>query len=522
MAEFNPSPHDRLRIGGHSYEVMPHPSVPSFAFGQEGRKAFVYQLGNETEGTYYALKKFKQAYRVPELVDICNSLARFSGWPGLEVCNRRCLQAGIDDDAMAEFPDLEYAVLMPWITGSTWYDVVVGEKPFSKVDALTIAAATTQVLAALEESGLAHCDIAAPNVIINLASRQTHLIDVEDLFAPGFEVPGALPAGTAGYAHLTASSGLWNPYADRFAGAVLIAEMVSWHDQRIRKASDEEHFFGPAEMQQDCQRYQLMLTVLKELDLRLGELFEQAWRSPTLDSCPPFKDWNTVIKEAYHLVEMSKLVSNWQPIMAAAPAASVEPSLPIVPEPISVPPQPHVERTTSAIQPPPSSSPSPIVPPAPKTQMPVATSQPQVGPAGKIVAPPAANPVLGWRPLGVTVVEDHTTTASSTGIESATPVVATPSPVEEQPLKPLLDLSHVDKLNRPLLVWSESPGAEFYILEESTTPGFDSPKEHRVKSSETRWRPILGRSGRLYYRVQGRSADISSPWSDTLEIRIKD
>ena len=297
MADFNPSPHDRVAIGGLIYQVMPHPAVPTFAFGQEGRKAFVYQLSGGQDKSLHALKVFKVAYRLPELVGICDQLARFSQWPGLEVCDRQCLNYDRQGDILGQYPDLEYAVLMPWIGGSTWYDMVIGMTPLSRLEAVTFANAVAQVMAALEEAGLAHCDISAANIIINATTQRAHLIDIEDLYAPGFNPPAALPAGTDGYAHKTAVNGLWGPEADRFSAAVLMAEMSAWHHPQIRKDAEDEHYFDPSELQQDSPRYQLMIGVLNDLDPRLAELFQEAWFSDTLDECPPLQAWQEVISD---------------------------------------------------------------------------------------------------------------------------------------------------------------------------------------------------------------------------------
>jgi hypothetical protein len=87
-------------------------------------------------------------------------------------------------------------------------------------------------------------------------------------------------------------------------------------------------------------------------------------------------------------------------------------------------------------------------------------------------------------------------------------------------LRPVLDLSHVDKRNRPHLVWSESLGATHYLLQESNTPEFESPKEFKLKADDTRWNPVWGRSGRLFYRVRARSEDEDGPWSEVLSLRI--
>ena len=311
--------------------------MPSFAFGQEGRKALVFQVSGGASNAQYALKIFKQAFRVPDLVEVCDGLAQYSTWRGLEVCDRVCLHRPEHADAIDKYDDLEYAVLMPWITGSTWYDIVVSETPLTRVDALTFANATAQVLAALEESGLAHCDVAAPNIIINATTGMAHLIDVEDMFAPGFAPPGALPAGTDGYAHLTASTGLWNRHADRFAGAVLIAEMAAWHDPEIRDKADEEHYFGAQEMQQDVPRYQLIKRVLTDLDPPLAELFEQAWFSEELSDAPALKEWQDAVDEVYRRVRLEKVAPEWRSIIPTGVDVDIESAPPVTVAPIAPP-----------------------------------------------------------------------------------------------------------------------------------------------------------------------------------------
>lgn len=594
MREFNPEPNTRVTIGGYEYTVKPHPSVPAFAFGQEGRKAFVYQVsGGVMPHELWALKKFKPVYRVPEMVEVCDSLARFAQWRGLEVCARQVLRQGPYNDVLSVYPDLEYAVLMPWVTGSTWYDIIVSETPLSRFEALTFANATSQVLASLEEAGLAHCDIAAPNIIINVNTGRAHLIDVEDLYAPGFASPSALPAGTEGYAHQTASTGLWKPTGDRFAGAVIMAEMAAWHDPRIRKKSEEEHYFGGHEMQQDGARYQLMYEVLASLHADLADLFEQAWFSETLEDCPPLSAWAVVINEVHHRESLAKVVNSWQPIVVpgiempqpeprtAAPAIARQAEvrdeprqIPAEPEEeISAPPAPQPAVQKSAAQ---VSAPAPV-------NIPQATPPPQ--PVSK---PPAINvatsggPVVEWVPLTV-----PTTPAPSQGNGSPQvnrPII-TPAPLEtstEAPLenpvnlrqaeqiaeptqlaepslvlpdphaaltqmqpvpdlpdledyqeaqaddaaevvhgtKPVLDVSHIDRRNRPFLVWTENSHATGYQLHEADNPDFNGAKEFKIKAQDTKWHPHWGRSGRLFYRVRAVIGDRVGPWSDTLSLRI--
>jgi serine/threonine protein kinase len=585
MAEFNPSPHDSVVIGGQTYRVMPHPAVPTFAFGQEGRKAFVYQVAQGGNGARYALKKFKEAYRVSALVDVCDALARFAAWPGLEVCARECLHYPTHRDALDDYPDLEYAVLMPWIVGSTWYDIIIGMRPLSRLQAIGIANATAQVLTALEESGLAHGDIAAANVIVNwndtARAGTAHLIDVEDLYAPGFSPPGALPAGTDGYAHQTASEGLWGPYSDRFAGAVILAEMAAWHVAEIRKKAEEEHYFAANEMQVDSPRYRLMHQVLADTHPALGDLLAQAWESETLEDCPRMQDWYDAIYDVYHQEKLAEVVSVWQPIALpkeGLPDAAPRSSPILSPTPAPEPEPAQSEQATqpaaaeqAAPAPSPAISPPPVPPPAP----------PSIGTASvpaQISPPPAEGPVIEWRPIvpagGLGALSGNGLASrplTPLPVEPAEPVEAPvvdderepeeaveeapaevdlppdddreealPDFFEEPPwmeealaddlnrptsrglLTPILDLSYVDERSRPMLVWTESRGATHYILQESRDPDFKPHREVRIKGEETSWRPRRRRTGELFYRVRAGRDDEAGPWSSVLHVRMGD
>jgi hypothetical protein len=102
------------------------------------------------------------------------------------------------------------------------------------------------------------------------------------------------------------------------------------------------------------------------------------------------------------------------------------------------------------------------------------------------------------------------------------PAVSTPVQTATL-IKPILDLSHTDARNRPHLVWSETPLALGYVIEEADNPDFQDAKEFRVKPDDTRWNPRWGRSGRLFYRIRAiGNGDTTSPWSETLPLRFGD
>ena len=134
-------------------------------------------------------------------------------------------------------------------------------------------------------------------------------MDVEGLYAPGLPRPEVLPSGSAGYAHRTAREGLWGPTADRFAGAVLLAEMLGWGDESVRQACYGETYFDPAEMpgqgstgeaplRPNPPRYRTLTAALaRHYGQPVADLFERAWTSETLADCPTFGEWLVALPE---------------------------------------------------------------------------------------------------------------------------------------------------------------------------------------------------------------------------------
>lgn len=301
---FQPNVGDTLIIEGTTYRVTEHPSAPGMPFGQEGRQAIVYQLAAESRTC--ALKVFKSRFRFPALVALADKLEPFSQLPGLAVCKRTVLTVRRHSDLLRQSPDLIYSVVMPWIPGPTWVQIVMEKRRLTPDQSLEIARAFANVLVSMEENGLAHCDLSGPNVLLPIMANDgdarrsdpVALVDVEQIFRSGLDRPAVMTSGSGGYSHKTVHDGMWSADADRFAGAILLAEMLGWCDDRALSAAWSESFFAPDEMQHDCARYDTMQTVLRE---RWGEgiagLFERIWSSETLADCPTFAEWLMILPE---------------------------------------------------------------------------------------------------------------------------------------------------------------------------------------------------------------------------------
>jgi hypothetical protein len=128
--------------------------------------------------------------------------------------------------------------------------------------------------------------------------KGVELVDLEGFYGPGMVKPQALSSGSAGYAHKQAVGGLWGPEADRFAGAVLLAEMLGFCDEGVCQEAWGESYFDPAEMQEETNRFRKLIEVLeRRWGGSVAHLFERAWRSDSLLDCPTFGEWLVALPE---------------------------------------------------------------------------------------------------------------------------------------------------------------------------------------------------------------------------------
>lgn len=288
---------DLITIDNTVYHVAEHPALPGVPYIQRGARGFVIQLKSPGPDRY-ALKYFKIKYRVPELVSIGKALRRYADLPGLRAAYRTVFTAQTHPELIRKYPALEYGVLMPWLPGTTWFDVITRRAPLSPLESLQLAQQTGRILATLEAEGLAHCDIAGANVMVDRRANRVELVDIEEMHGSGLPRPVELPAGQEGYQHkASVSEGQWSAEGDRFGGAILIAEMLGWHSARIRENSADEHFFAAAEVQQpDSPRYRLLQELLRaDYAPEVADTFEAAWRGRTLADCPPLSSWRETL-----------------------------------------------------------------------------------------------------------------------------------------------------------------------------------------------------------------------------------
>lgn len=260
-----------------------------FVYAEVGKAAKVYRV--KIDGKSFALKDFFDAYHDTPLVKNTPIIRQFKDITGLMVADRTLFTAG-------KFPELENAnvMLMPWVKGNIWFSYVDEVLPMSKTQCLRLAKSLAGVLKNFEKKGIAHCDISSKNVLFSKDNNHVELVDIEEMYAPDLSPPPAdfFPAGTPGYVpEWVSTHGAWSENADRYAGGIILAEILAWHSQAVRQNnSEDDSYFSVNEVGKErSERFQMVQRVLAEYNQELPELFEETWFSNSLQKCPPISEW---------------------------------------------------------------------------------------------------------------------------------------------------------------------------------------------------------------------------------------
>jgi serine/threonine protein kinase len=309
MQTFNPQPGAQISIGETPYEFISHHFFPEDSHGVyiiEGQEAFIWPLHNLKDRTFWALKVLKPGYRSGRIARVTVTLRNYIKVSGFFLSRRICLTRPEYDRIIAVFPDLEYAILMPWLPWKTWAGLIRSPEAsaaYTFQQALDLAQVTAQALFELEQRGCAHTDIAGSNTMYRQDFKQIELLDLEGLYVPGLPPPKKLSYGSPGYQHRRPGKyGQYSPYGDRFAGAILLIEMLTWWNPLIRglTAPSAATLFQPEELQQSSgPRWQMVRDLFWSLDKTgaLLDLFDTTWHAANPQLCPDFATWVAVLQQ---------------------------------------------------------------------------------------------------------------------------------------------------------------------------------------------------------------------------------
>jgi hypothetical protein len=143
----------------------------------------------------------------------------------------------------------------------------------------------------------------------------------------GLDALPYVPDGSPGYAHPgNAGRGCRNPAGDRFAACVLLAEMLTWHDPKIRRVAADSSLFEQAELCTRTKKHGLVMRALRAHSQDLADLFEQGWHSEGLEDCPTLADWFSAMRDvlpSYQPTDVPAQAPTPRPIQAARPPGAL-------------------------------------------------------------------------------------------------------------------------------------------------------------------------------------------------------
>jgi hypothetical protein len=318
---FNPRANDPivivLREGRLSCRCSAHPNPVLAGAGlphaMTSDTSTVYHIVEEGNHREHALKVMAPEHRDTRLVTVSQILASLAGTPGLTVAKRVCLTADTAALTLDRYPELKFATLMPWLSGTSWFDAHQGHASTSNLTpwrCFRLAMRLAFIAVELERRGLTHNVLAPANVLVETdAGHDTvELVGLEDIGAHGLEPSRRSPDLVAGYRHPAADQTPQLETADRFGLALLICELLTWHTGDVRRELyGAESYFDPLELGRDCQRFDVLLRVVEGIDLPLGVLLKRTWRAHSPSGCPTAAEWHDVLT----LVSRSRISLTW-------------------------------------------------------------------------------------------------------------------------------------------------------------------------------------------------------------------
>lgn len=322
LSYFDPTPDLKLVIDDDKYTFVQQRGI---VYAEIGKAAKAFRLENSV-GASFVLKVFFPGFRNARSLDNNGKIKQLSGIPGLKVAQRKILSKSKYSKLLREHEGLENSILMPWVQGQAWANFLDNKTVFTPEESLFLARSVADVLTGLEKLGIAHCDLSSKNIIFQGKGEDIQLVDIEEMYGDGFASPDKdkIPAGSLGYsADWIQKHGLWQKEADRFAGAILLAEILAWSDEDVRAASAGETFFYPGEVggRNKSDRLRLIRARLKTINKKLDQLFAQVWSAPNIEKCPPLASWLDAIPEPY---QDKKEVSSRSSLASSRQAPSLQ------------------------------------------------------------------------------------------------------------------------------------------------------------------------------------------------------
>lgn len=360
------TPNTTLTIRGQNYHFVTKSGMIST--NKTGARAVVYRLKRDSDNREFALKVFlddyQMAYNRKNFAYFQNTLPTI---PAFGWVRQRILLTEIDDASLInQYPELRNAIVMPWFD-LPQVDTVrntlksTADSSISQRTCLHFGQLLAEILANLEHLGIAHGDIASSNVLIDWKKDELYIIDIEDMFHASLDQPATTQdslGGTGGY-RFSEDFSSWQAPADRFAGALLICELLTLSNTECQSVSYSESYFHQDNLdtrafnRTNDQQYTTLYDEIDQLNVKARDLLEHAWLESDITKLPTLKQWS----EALGTSSRKNIYTQWNnPIPAPVPQ-------PTIPEKkvMEMPPVPKVQQVKTVAYKRPADSDNPVL-----------------------------------------------------------------------------------------------------------------------------------------------------------------
>jgi serine/threonine protein kinase len=290
-------------------------------------QAAVYFLQQVPHGHIWLLKIFTPGRRPAD--DYLQAVSRcLPGTAGFFTCTQRRIltkdhldftRPGYKNQSLAHLA--EGAVMMPKVPGTNWASIAdelrEGKLELLDVKRLQMSLSLAKCILMLETGRCSHRDLSSTNVFFDENGR-AYLIDWDCLYNPELPFQSNTPIGTMGYIAPflkttegnTDGSSTWCPYADRFALAALITEILLVGPDTASSHEDGSLF---SQEQIDTPQHEFVkdhINKLRRISKPCASLAQQAFAVSYFSECPSPSDWIGALKYSLHKHTNRKSVSN--------------------------------------------------------------------------------------------------------------------------------------------------------------------------------------------------------------------
>ncbi len=290
---FSPKPFQQVEINGSMYHFAEHSEKSGETYFQEGTHGTIHQLVRQADNKLFALKIMKSSFRHPYLLEQANQLQKYTHIKGLSACDWMIIEPINSKQLVKEYSELLYAIVMPWVDGVSWSEILFNKQAIRLEESRQLGRAFLAVMIKLEKERIAHSQLSAENLIVDDKLQSVECIELEHFYSAHLEVPDLWENELNGY--MSQYQLKREAKMDRFAGGILLAEMLAWHDVGIREAAWGNSYFDPSLSQTDERFEILKISLENTYGLQAGELISRLWYSKTIDECPSFQEWNNML-----------------------------------------------------------------------------------------------------------------------------------------------------------------------------------------------------------------------------------